>query len=53
MRAEQATDPVARHGEEPVRSPRRSGLRWVDVVAGDVLCSTVLGFEPGRVRVAP
>src|SRR5918912_1478079 len=31
------TDPVAHHGEGPVWSPRWGGLRWVDMLAGDVL----------------
>lgn len=37
MRAEQVTDVVAYHGEGPVWSPRWGGLRWVDMLAGDVL----------------
>jgi sugar lactone lactonase YvrE len=37
VRAEQATDPVAYHGEGPVWSPRWGGLRWVDMLAGDIL----------------
>jgi sugar lactone lactonase YvrE len=37
MRAEQATDPVAYHAEGPVWSERWGGLRWVDMLAGDVL----------------
>ena len=37
MRAEQITDPVAFHGEGPVWSPGWGGLRWVDMLAGDVL----------------
>ena len=37
MRAEQLTDPVAYHGEGPVWSTRWGGLRWVDMLAGDVL----------------
>lgn len=37
MRAEQVTDPVAYHAEGPVWSPRWGGLRWVDMLAGDVL----------------
>lgn len=37
MRAEQLTDPVAYHGEGPVWSPRWGGLRWVDMLAGDIL----------------
>lgn len=46
MRAEQLTDPVAYHGEGPVWSPRWGGLRWVDMLAGDVLA---LG-DDGSVR---
>jgi sugar lactone lactonase YvrE len=37
MRAEQVTDPLAFHGEGPVWSERWGGLRWVDMLAGDVL----------------
>ncbi len=37
MRAEQVTGPVAYHGEGPVWSERWGGLRWVDMLAGDVL----------------
>jgi sugar lactone lactonase YvrE len=37
MRAEQVTDPVAHHAEGPVWSHRWGGLRWVDMLAGDVL----------------
>ena len=37
IRAEQITDPVAYHGEGPVWSERWGGLRWVDMLAGDVL----------------
>ncbi len=37
MHAEQATDPVAFHAEGPVWSERWGGLRWVDMLAGDVL----------------
>ncbi|UBU08880.1 SMP-30/gluconolactonase/LRE family protein [Nonomuraea gerenzanensis] len=32
-----ATGPVAQHGEGPVWSARWGGLRWVDMLAGDVL----------------
>lgn len=35
--ADQFTDPVCRHGEGPVWSPRWGGLRWVDLLEGDVL----------------
>jgi sugar lactone lactonase YvrE len=34
---EQLTDPVAYHGEGPVWSASWGGLRWVDMLAGDVL----------------
>jgi sugar lactone lactonase YvrE len=37
VRAEQATGPVAYHGEGPVWSERWGGLRWVDMLAGDIL----------------
>ncbi|UOY00669.1 SMP-30/gluconolactonase/LRE family protein [Blastococcus sp. PRF04-17] len=37
MRAEQVTGPVAHHAEGPVWSPSWGGLRWVDMLAGDVL----------------
>jgi sugar lactone lactonase YvrE len=37
MRAEQVTNPVAYHGEGPVWSERWGGLRWVDMLAGDIL----------------
>jgi len=37
MRAERITGPVAFHGEGPVWSARWGGLRWVDMLAGDVL----------------
>lgn len=37
MWAERITDTVAEHGEGPVWSPRWGGLRWVDMLAGDVL----------------
>jgi sugar lactone lactonase YvrE len=37
VQAEQVTDPVAYHGEGPVWSPAWGGLRWVDMLAGDIL----------------
>jgi sugar lactone lactonase YvrE len=36
-RVEQVTGVVAYHGEGPVWSPQWGGLRWVDMLAGDVL----------------
>lgn len=40
MRAEQLTDPVAYHAEGPVWSSSWGGLRWLDMLAGDVLSLT-------------
>ncbi len=37
MRVEQVTDPVTFHGEGPVWYPGWGGLRFVDMLAGDVL----------------
>jgi len=37
LRAEQITDAVAYHGEGPCWSPTWGGLRWVDMLAGDLL----------------
>ena len=34
---DQVTGPLAGHGEGPVWCPRWPGLRWVDMLAGDVL----------------
>src|SRR3954465_8528610 len=47
MRAERLTEAVAYHGEGPVWSPRWGGLRWVDMLAGDVL---TLGDDGGVTR---
>jgi sugar lactone lactonase YvrE len=43
MRAEQCTDPVAYHAEGPVWSAAWGGLRWVDMLAGDILAVTDAG----------
>src|SRR3954463_5643946 len=37
IKVDQLTDVVTHHGEGPVWSPRWGGLRWVDMLAGDVL----------------
>jgi sugar lactone lactonase YvrE len=37
VRAEQVTGPAAYHSEGPVWSERWGGLRWVDMLAGDIL----------------
>jgi sugar lactone lactonase YvrE len=51
MRAEQVTDPIAHHGEGPVWCERWGGLRWVDMLAGDVLSLGADGVV-GRRHVA-
>ncbi|MCR8670099.1 SMP-30/gluconolactonase/LRE family protein [Agrococcus sp. HG114] len=45
MRAEQITDPIAFHGEGPVWSEWWGGLRWLDMLAGDILTLTETGIE--------
>jgi sugar lactone lactonase YvrE len=56
VRAEQVTGAVAFHGEGPVWSERWGGLRWVDMLAGDVLSldpdGTVRRRHVGRVAAA-
>jgi sugar lactone lactonase YvrE len=47
LRAERITDAVAYHGEGPCWSESWGGLRWVDMLAGDVLS---LGEDGGIVR---
>lgn len=37
MHADQLTDPIAHHAEGPVWADAWGGLRWVDMLAGDVL----------------
>jgi sugar lactone lactonase YvrE len=48
VQAEQVTGPVTQHGEGPVWSPGWGGLRWVDMLAGDVLTLTVDGAVTRR-----
>lgn len=48
MRAEAVTGPVAVHGEGPVWDADAGVLRWVDMLAGDVLTLT----DPGAVTRA-
>jgi sugar lactone lactonase YvrE len=54
--AEQVTDPIAYHAEGPVWSMRWGGLRWVDMLAGDVLFlaadGTVERRNVGRIAAA-
>jgi sugar lactone lactonase YvrE len=56
VRAERVTDAVAFHAEGPVWSDRWGGLRWVDMLAGDVLSmdadGTVRRTHVGRVAAA-
>jgi sugar lactone lactonase YvrE len=51
-RAEQRTDPVAHHGEGPVWWEPWGGLRFVDMLAGDVLHLGADG-SVGRTHVGP
>src|ERR671916_557128 len=51
VRVEQVTDPEAYHGEGPVWSERWGGLRWVDMLAGDILSLRADGAV-GRRHVA-
>ncbi|GAA4508498.1 SMP-30/gluconolactonase/LRE family protein [Nonomuraea ferruginea] len=44
--AHPVTEPVAHHGEGPAWHPRWGGLRWVDMLAGDLLALDA----QGRVR---
>ena len=37
MQVEPITGPVVEHGEGPVYSARWAGVRWVDMIAGDIL----------------
>jgi sugar lactone lactonase YvrE len=37
VKAERITDAIAHHGEGAVWSPEWGGLRWVDILAGDIL----------------
>ena len=48
MRAEQVTDAVAYHGEGAVWSASWGGLRWVDMLAGDVLSLNEFGVVERR-----
>jgi sugar lactone lactonase YvrE len=50
LRAEPVTGPVAFHGEGPVWWPGWGGLRWVDMLAGDVLSLRADG-SIGRIDV--
>lgn len=50
MQAEQCTDPIAYHAEGPVWAQAWGGLRWVDMLAGDIL-SLASGGEVTRRHV--
>lgn len=56
MRVEQITGPDAHHGEGPVWHDSWGGLRWVDMLAGDVLSldpdGTVQRWHVGSVAAA-
>lgn len=48
MQAEQITDPIAYHAEGPVWSTRWGGLRWLDMLDGDVLSLDANGVVDRR-----
>lgn len=48
---EQVTGPIAHHGEGPVWFDGWPGLRWVDMIAGDVLTLDAAGGEVRRDHV--
>lgn len=48
MRVEQVTGPVAYHGEGPVWSESWGGLRWLDMLAGEVLALSTGGAVSRR-----
>ncbi|MCE0767854.1 hypothetical protein LWC35_33885 [Pseudonocardia kujensis] len=50
LTAEPVTGPVAHHGEGPVRHPSYAGVRWGDMLAGDIL--ELAGGEVRRTHVA-
>jgi sugar lactone lactonase YvrE len=56
VHAEQLTGPVAHHAEGPVWSGSWGGLRWVDMLSGDVLSladdGTVGRFSAGAIAAA-
>jgi sugar lactone lactonase YvrE len=47
LAAEQVTEPIAGHGEGPVWCPADERLRWVDMLAGDLLA-----LDPGSGAVS-
>ena len=51
MHVEQLTGPVVYHGEGPVWSMTWGGLRWLDMLAGDIMSMGTDG-SIGRPRLA-
>lgn len=48
---ERFTGPIADHGEGPVWDPAWGGLRFVDMLAGDIVCLDAGGSEVDRIHV--
>lgn len=48
---EQVTDPLAYHGEGPVWDVRRRAIRWVDMLAGDILTLDPASQQVSRLHV--
>jgi sugar lactone lactonase YvrE len=51
VRAERFSEPVAHHGEGPVWAPEWAGLRFVDMLAGDIVCLDAGGAVLDRMHV--
>lgn len=51
MRVETVTRPIAEHGEGPVWCPEDGRLRWVDMLAGDVLTTDPATGDTERTKV--
>lgn len=49
MDAERVTDSLCYHGEGPCWSASWGGLRWVDMLSGDMLSLSALGAQPHRI----
>jgi sugar lactone lactonase YvrE len=51
MRSDMVTDPIAHHGEGVIWDTSAGKLRWVDMLAGDVLSMAPREHEPDRLDV--
>ena len=51
IEVEQVTDPLAYHGEGPVWDVHRGAIRWVDMLAGDILTLDPASQQVSRLHV--